>query len=30
MLALANLRKTEEAAIQTDVEAQEEKVDEAE
>mgnify|MGYP003681886153 CR=1 FL=1 len=30
MLALANLRKSEEAAIQTDVEAQEEKVDETE
>ena len=30
MLALANLRKSEEEAIQTDVEVQEEKVDEAE
>ena len=30
ILALANLRKSEEAAIQTDVEAQEEKVDETE
>jgi small subunit ribosomal protein S5 len=30
MLALSNLRKTEEAAIQTDVETQEEKVDETE
>jgi small subunit ribosomal protein S5 len=30
ILALANLRKTEEAAIQTNVEAQEEKVDETE
>ncbi len=30
MLALVNLRKSEEAAIQTDVEAQEEKVDETE
>ena len=30
MLALANLRKSEEAAIQTDFEAQEEKVDETE
>jgi small subunit ribosomal protein S5 len=30
MLALANLRKSEEAAIQTDVEVQEEKVDETE
>ncbi len=30
MLALANLRKSEEAAIQTDVEAQKEKVDETE
>jgi small subunit ribosomal protein S5 len=30
MLALANLRKSKEAAIQTDVEAQEEKVDETE
>jgi small subunit ribosomal protein S5 len=30
MLALANLRKTEETAIETDVEAQEEKVDETE
>jgi small subunit ribosomal protein S5 len=30
MLALSNLKKSEEAAIQTDVEAQEEKVDETE
>jgi small subunit ribosomal protein S5 len=30
MLALANLKQTEKAAIQTDVEAQEEEVDEAE
>jgi hypothetical protein len=30
MLALANLKQTEKAAIQTDVEAQEEEVDETE